>query len=77
MCFEFEWLYWAQMAQEEEQRRKDAANRVDAQSDLQSSPLHDDSMASLSKPMVKPTVNPTVKPMADSQRLEQRKPLHA
>jgi hypothetical protein len=30
MCFEFEWLYWAQMAQEEEQRRKDAANRADA-----------------------------------------------
>lgn len=57
MCFEFEWLYWAQMAQEEEQRRKDAANRVDAQSDLRSSPL--------------------IQPLADSQRQEQRKPLHA
>ncbi len=57
MCFEFEWLYWAQMAQEEEQRRKDAANRVDARSDLQSSPL--------------------IHPLADSQRQEQRKPLHA
>jgi hypothetical protein len=57
MCFEFEWLYWAQMAQEEEQRRKDAANRVDARSDLQSSPL--------------------IQPLPDSQRQEQRKPLHA
>jgi hypothetical protein len=31
MCFEFEWLYWAQTAQDEEQRRKDAANRFDPQ----------------------------------------------
>lgn len=24
MCFEFEWLYWAQLAQEKEQRRREA-----------------------------------------------------
>lgn len=61
MCFEFEWLYWAQMAQEEEQRRKDAANRVGAQS----SRLDDDAMAIPSTSL------------ADTQRKEQRKPLHA
>jgi hypothetical protein len=28
MCFEFEWLYWAQIAQEEERRRAaEAASR--------------------------------------------------
>jgi hypothetical protein len=61
MCFEFEWLYWAQMAQEEEQRRKDAANRVGAQSGR----LDDDAMAIPSTSL------------ADAQRQEQRKPLHA
>ncbi len=61
MCFEFEWLYWAQMAQEEEQRRKDAANRVDARSTR----LDDDAMAIPSTAL------------ADAQRQEQRKPLHA
>lgn len=61
MCFEFEWLYWAQMAQEEEQRRKDAAQRVAAQSTR----LHEDELAALSGPL------------ADAQRQEQRKPLHA
>lgn len=38
MCFEFEWLYWAQMAQEEEQRRKDAAKQVDP---LNAAPVRD------------------------------------
>jgi len=65
MCFEFEWLYWAQMAQEEEQRRKDAANRIDAQSNAQLDRLDDDGMAILSGPV------------ADAQRQDQRKPLHA
>jgi hypothetical protein len=65
MCFEFEWLYWAQMAQEEEQRRKDAANRIDAQSNPQLDGLHADAMAI-------PTAS-----LADAQRQDQRKPLHA
>lgn len=25
MCFEFEWLYWAQLAQEQERQRRQAA----------------------------------------------------
>ncbi len=61
MCFEFEWLYWAQMAQEEEQRRKDAAQRIAAQS----SRLHEDDMRLAPGPL------------ADAQRQEQRNPLHA
>ena len=66
MCFEFEWLYWAQMAQEEEQRRKDVAKRVDALGpDALSSTAHD-SMS-----------HPVSGPLADPQRQEQRKPLHA
>lgn len=27
MCFEFEWLYWAQLAQEQEQQRRQAARQ--------------------------------------------------
>ena len=57
MCFEFEWLYWAQMAQEEEQRRKEAAQQADAQSGR----LHGGETAVV----------------AEAQRPEQRKPLHA
>jgi hypothetical protein len=67
MCFEFEWLYWAQMAQEEEQRRRDAANRVDTQSSGQSVTSDDDAIRS----------STLTQSLADAQRQEQRKPLHA
>lgn len=30
MCFEFEWLYWAQLAQEEDRRREQLKRDADA-----------------------------------------------
>ncbi|MFO1320263.1 MAG: hypothetical protein U1F52_11645 [Burkholderiales bacterium] len=28
MCFEFEWLYWAQLAQEQEQQRRQTSRQT-------------------------------------------------
>lgn len=37
MCFEFEWLYWAQLAQDDERKRKDAEDEARQAKELSSS----------------------------------------